>query len=387
MGMSDYIDDLRYLYTELLKHPAFLENGVAFLEKNSKAAFEALFMEKCALVSNYDSFIEAATKLTCFFNDGHTNIELPYTASNLCLRLKCEWDKEDANNLVLSEPYEEIPAHAKITHVEDVPIDEIIQLMASFIPHENIYLVKSRIIRYPYRNYHVFSELNLKRLFGAKTSYLIAFNVNGQLVTKAVPLLHYDGYPAFAPDEEFLTYEIKDNVAIMHLKSCIFNDVYKDSLKELASICKSRGIKTFILDLSENMGGDSTVIEHFISYTHCKKYRVYEMVNYSSGNAEIVTRREDETENRQQEVLLPEKIYCKVSFDTFSSARTFAVTLCDNRIAEVIGNPTGGKPNSYGMPRKCVMPKTNTRFRVSTSRFRRPDSRKDDEISLFPSKK
>lgn len=46
MRMSAYKDDLRYLYTELLKHPAFLENGVEFLEKNSKAAFEALFMEK-----------------------------------------------------------------------------------------------------------------------------------------------------------------------------------------------------------------------------------------------------------------------------------------------------------------------------------------------------
>jgi hypothetical protein len=98
------------------------------------------------------------------------------------------------------------------------------------------------------------------------------------------------------------------------------------------------------------MGGNSAVIDEFIKFTHVDSFRRYEMIDFSSGEAKTITRRSDEIKNHKKECLFPTEIYCKVSHNTFSSARTFAVTLKDNGIAKIIGTETGGKPNSYGMP-------------------------------------
>ena len=74
-----------------------------------------------------------------------------------------------------------------------------------------------------------------------------------------------------------------------------------------------------------------------------------------------------------------------VSHDTFSSARTFAVTLKDNGIAtKITGSPTGGKPNSFGMPQRFKTPNYGIPFRVSRCLFMRPNAIGDCEIALFP---
>lgn len=70
-----------------------------------------------------------------------------------------------------------------------------------------------------------------------------------------------------------------------------------------------------------------------------------------------------------------------------SSARTFAVTLKDNGIATIIGEPTGGKPCSYGMPKKAETPNLKIRFRVSRALFLRPNAELDAEEALVPDKK
>lgn len=378
MGTNEYKEDLEYLYAALLKHPSII------IDEKKKAELEELYLAKRETLYNYDSFIDAATELTTFFQDGHTNIEIPYTSEDLCLHLKCCWSGANGDELILEEKYEDIPQNARIMSVEGISIEELITALTDRIPHENIYLVKSRMIRYPYQNYHLFSEMNLRRLFGAKVSYTITFTVDDKLIAKDIPLVPYDGFLEFIPDNEFLTYEIIGDTASMHLNTCICNEEYKRTLRELAYICNTQSIHAFILDLSENMGGDSSVIDEFIKYTQVKQYHRYEMVDFSAGEARRITDREDVVENQQQDFLLPEKIYCKVSHNTFSSARTFAVTLKDNGIATICGTPTGGKPNSYGMPKKMVMPKTNIRFRVSRACFLRPDASRDEEMALMP---
>lgn len=358
--------DLRFLYTALLEHPAFIRG-----EKN-KTIFEEMFNRRLDLVNDFNSFIDTATDMTVFFEDGHTNIEIPYAPGDKCLNLKCGWDDADCNKMVLEDIFEDIPANSYIISVEGVSVDNLIQKMARRIPHENIYLVKSRMLHYPYQNYHLFSQMSLMHLFGRKEKYNVSFDIGGKILTKSVPLTEYDGVADYLPDEKFLSYEVVDDTVIMHLNACIFNEKYRNTLVELAEICNENAIKTFVLDLSRNMGGDSSVIEEFISYTHVKSYRVYEMIDYSSGEGIWITENKEEFTNDQKKMLFPETIICRVSYDTFSSARTFAITLEDNGIATLDGTPMGGEANSYGMPRKLCMPNSNVRFRVSRAYFRRP---------------
>lgn len=378
MSSSDYKEDLEYLYSALLCHPSILE------DQRMQCAFKKLYLSIVAQEFEYDSFIDVATELTAFFQDGHTNIEIPYTAQDRCMKLKCYWNEDDCDELVLTERYENIPKHAKIFAVEDMQVSELIFALADRIPHENIYLVKSRMIMYPYQNYHVFSEINLKKLFGVKENYSVTFSVDGKLIKKDIPLVYYDGFLDFRPDDEFLAYEVSDDAVVMYLNQYICNEKYKQTLSELACICEEQEISSFVLDLSDNMGGDSSVIDEFIKYTRKKNYRRYEMIDFSSGKRKRMTSRANVVKNQQQDILLPEKIYCKVSHNTFSSARTFAVTLKDNGIATICGVPTGGKPNSYGMPKRMIMPKTNIRFRVSRACFFRSDVSSDEEITLMP---
>lgn len=368
-------EDFDFLYNALMKHPSIYRG------EQTKRSFIQLYQSKADQVCSYDSLVNAATELTVFFMDGHTNIEVPYSAQDLCIPLCCRWD-ECGNSLILSESYDEIPANAKIISVNGKTVEDLISLMSKRIPHENPYLVKSRMIMYPYENYHLFSKMSLNYLFGVKDGYDISFLVNGKRIEKRCYLKYYNGFLDFPDDSEFINYEIQDNKMILHLNACIFNEQYKRALETAARLCRERQITSFILDLSQNMGGNSAVIDEFITYTNVDSFKRYEMLDYSSGEARQITSRQELVINKKKPICFPDNMFCKVSCHTFSSARTFAVTLKDNGIARIIGTETGGKPNSYGMPRKLQMPGSNLRFRVSTSYFMRPDESKDDDITL-----
>ena len=378
MTTNSFHTDLEYLYSALQKHPALLE------EADLQNRFAELYRQKQETVHDYASFIDAATELTTFFHDGHTNIEIPYTPQSRCLPLACDWNEQRNTELILIKNYENIPAGSQITHICSVPIEQLITLMSQRIPHENIFLVKSRMVKYPYQNYHIFSEMTLLALFGEQPAYAISFLVDGVEVVKSIPLADYDGFLDFPDDEDFISYEVAESAVILYLNSCNLNEKYTQTLEEIAVLCHEQQIPSLVLDLSQNMGGNSAVIDEFIKFTHVDSFRRYEMIDFSSGEAKTITSRSDEIKNHKKESLFPTEIYCKVSHNTFSSARTFAVTLKDNDIAKIIGTEIGGKPNSYGMPKKYVMPESKIRFRVSRCYFMRPDSALDEEITLSP---
>lgn len=220
-----YKMDLEYLYHALQKHPLLIT------DEHQKECFEQLYFSKKCEKYDYNSFIDAATELTAFFHDGHTNIEIPYTSESRCLRLLCCWNEKNANELLLAKRYDDIPEDSRIVEIEGMTINNVINIISRRIPHENIFLVKSRMIKYPYINYHIFSEMNLRLLFGKKDKYTLSFFLNDKIIKKEIPLSFYDGFLDFLSDEDFLSYEIWDKAVIMHLDSCICNEEYKETLK------------------------------------------------------------------------------------------------------------------------------------------------------------
>ena len=370
---NNFGNDFTYLYHALKAHPMLLKS--CKLEE-----FDLLYEKLQNQITDYNTLIDAMTMLTMFFEDGHTNIELPYTKEDACLRISCEWNGEF---LVLKEDYEEIKAGAKIIAVEGMKINGLHDHMAKLIPHENCYLVKSRMVEYPYKNYHVFSQMNLCKLFGNKQIYEITFCFKEAYFVKSCELVPYDGFLDFGQEKVF-DYHIQESTLIFQLNECVYNDQYKAMLYEIAECCQRNAIDILEIDLSRNMGGSSAVIDEFLKYVDIDSYRRYEMIDYSLGSPRYITRRTDLIQNKKRDIHFPAKIFCRVSNTTFSSARTFAVTLKDNGIATIIGKPTGGKPNSYGMPRRDTTPILGIRFRVSQALFLRPDMKLDDEMSLYP---
>lgn len=374
MITSTYVNDLEFLYSKLIKHPLFV------IKKNELDRFNKIYNDIIHKQNDYSDFIDSMTLLTGFFNDGHTNIELPYTNSDKCLNIPCHWDE---NRLILSQDYNGAKSGSEIISINNTAIDEIISSMAERIPHENIYLVKSRMINYPYKNYHVFSEFNLSSLFGSEDIFNICFCINGNPTIKSCALEKYNGFLDFN-DNNFIYYEFTGETVVLHLNACICNEVYKTTLNNAVDFCNEKKAQTLILDLSKNMGGSSAVIDEFIKHVDIDEFRRYEMIDYSQGKPQYITKRGDIIKNNKVSKLFPLDIYCRVSHDTFSSARTFAVTLKDNSIAKIIGSPTGGKPNSFGMPKKFKTPNNEINFRVSQCLFLRPNKTEDGEIALFP---
>jgi C-terminal processing protease CtpA/Prc len=78
------------------------------------------------------------------------------------------------------------------------------------------------------------------------------------------------------------------------------------------------------------------------------------------------------------------KIYVLISNTTFSSAMEFATLLSDNRLATVVGEPTGGKPNAFGNIMVRELPNTGIKFGVSSSIYSRPDSTRKGDVALLP---
>lgn len=375
MNKSVFIEDLEYLYGKLVKHPLFLINEAELSQ------FDKLFHQTVSCIETYDDFILAASQLTCFFCDGHTNIELPYSSEDMTINIPCYWS---GDKLLLSTDYKGIKRDAEIISIEDTPIRNLVVIMADKIPHENEYLVKSRMVNYPYKNYHIFSGINLQSIFGKKDLFRVSFAFKGNINTVELPLEQYNGFLDFN-DTNFVHYDIVGDTAVLHLDACICNDSYENTLCELADICSQQNIKVLVLDLSKNMGGNSAVIDAFIKHTKTDEYRRYEMIDYSQGSAKYITRRTDIVKNEKHPKCFDLEIHCNVSYNTFSSARTFAVTLKDNGIAtKITGSPTGGKPNSFGMPQRFKTPNCELSFRVSRCLFKRPSKDGDCKIALFP---
>ena len=379
--MGKYKSDLEYLFKALIKHPMFIR------EPEKLSEFKEFYKQMLSETDedSFDDFVMTATAMTVYFRDGHTNIEIPYSENDVCLFMPCDWKDSYTDGLVMSDSSYGIPRGAEIVTVEGMSITELVDKMAEVIPHENRYLVKSRMLHYPYINYHVFSEMNVHRLFGCKDKYTVEVLADGQTIRREIALTSYNNYPAFSDDKCPFYYEFDEdgNRIAVHIDACICNRKYENFLREAACICEEKYIDTMLLDLSKNMGGTTEVIDRFIAYTQAEKYRQYAVFDYSEGCEKILSDRNAEILNRRSDKLFPSDIRLKVSCDTFSSARTFAVTLLDNGIATLEEGCLGGKPDSYGAPIRGVMPESGIRFRVSTRYFMRPDGTRDEEKTVL----
>lgn len=106
MDKTKLIEDFNQLYFDLQVHPYLID----FPEKSTE--FQTLYSHNLRTITDYPSFLDSLTALTCFFNDGHTNIEIPYQSTDLCIPIRCAWKNE---KLVVTEQYEDIPKGAELT--------------------------------------------------------------------------------------------------------------------------------------------------------------------------------------------------------------------------------------------------------------------------------
>ena len=359
------------LFSQL--HPAYL------LEKSQ---IDSIFLPS---LSDDLSDIEKITKFTTQLNDGHTNIEIPFSSTTKCINAIGKWKNEI---LLVTEAHgKELKVHDEILEIEGKSVAEYLQFLSSQIPHENKYLLNSRSCKYPYENYNFFSAANLWRFVNKKTD-CINFTIlrNGVRLNIEEPITHYDKTLQFVDDIKSNTfYFTPENIGVLLLYSCSYDDYTRNLLHDFFTLAKANNTSQIILDLSQNMGGNSNLIIEFLKYINIDKYKGYHVLERKDDEFICLQNREKYIYNNCDSAnSYKGEIFCNIGNDTFSSARMFATILKDNNIAIITGEPCGGKPSSYGAPHKFNIIDQQVRCRISTRLFLRPNSKRDSEKTLIP---
>lgn len=123
---------------------------------------------------------------------------------------------------------------------------------------------------------------------------------------------------------------------------------------ELVSFIENNDVEKLIVDLRRNTGGNS----------HNSRHILHALI-------------------RAEKINQPGKLFVLISNTTFSAATTLATQMDANTEAVFIGEPTGGKPNSFGDFRRIRLPHSGLIVRYSA--HRRNDSGNFDlRPAIFP---
>lgn len=375
------LEDFDYLAQTLREiHPAYAEDA--------RPLEEAAAVLKQQWLGREDIRITLG-RLAALPGDGHTNLEIPCRPDTPCLPAPVRWFGGKLHILRDCGPLRQ---GDRLTAVCGLPLSAYLERLKSWLSHENAHLLLGRTTCYPQENHFLFSLLNLQAVFGSLAAYELEGERQGERFTVRLSpepfaaLLDAFDNPGFTGGSYIHT-RIASDSALFCLDANRDGPEYQQTLDDFFRAVTQRGIRRITLDLSRNLGGSDGVIGAFIRYLAVDAYRTYGMERRRPGGGMETIRFRGEPERLSHPEGLPlydGALFCAVSPLTFSSARTFAVTLRDNQLAKIIGGPTGGRPSSFGLPRRFVTPRLQIPFRVSTSRFLRPDAGKDGEDTLLP---
>ena len=186
------------------------------------------------------------------------------------------------------------------------------------------------------------------------------------------------------------------SLGVFVLDSCQYNDKYKKAVKAFFKGVRDKHIQHVVIDVRDNGGGNSSVVDEFLSYIDVDEYQTYGCeIRYSKASAQqrggpsegyekYPNSMPKKNSKKRKSVLLKGKLYILTSASTFSSGNWFAVVIQDNLLGVVVGEPTGNKPSSYGDCLSFQMPNSGFRFSCSYKKWIRPDIARDSEDALYP---
>ncbi len=182
---------------------------------------------------------------------------------------------------------------------------------------------------------------------------------------------------------ENVSYKIdkENSVGILTINSCCYDDNYRNTVDKFFADVEANKVKNVVVDLRQNVGGDSKIINYFSRYlNNIKDVKLGKI----EGVRETYSRYYTEDEVKKIKInknMFNGKIFILTSNFTFSSATMFATVFSDNKLATIVGEVPGNSPTSYGDVGGRVFntPNSKLTFMGSGKRFYRPDETKDPE--------
>ncbi|MBY0010046.1 S41 family peptidase [Paenibacillus typhae] len=336
-------------------------------------------------------FYFIANEIVSLMHDGHTN--LYWELENLrFLDLPLFWARD---GLVVKDNRGNLHTGDIVTAIGGRSIDDLEQELAAIIPAENNQWIRvqgTTLLRVEALLRHLGLVSNNRVAITVKrgtASITEAFTLTDKLTHK-----EYNPYPE---NDVPFSYTFEDNLSlgIFQLNTCENTRKYQVTVQQFFDEVKARGIQHVAVDLRSNGGGDSSVIEEFLSYTDVESYYGYgSLMRYSPELQQARGAEQNSGYAVNERTLNPVlmktlypykgKLYLLTSAHTFSSANMFAVIVQDNGLGRIIGEATGNQPSSYGDILTFQLPASGIHFQVSFKKFTRSSPERDPADSLQP---
>ncbi|MCT4612558.1 MAG: S41 family peptidase [Clostridia bacterium] len=355
-------------------------NIVKYIEEKIKEGTEEL------------DFALLLNEFVCSFKDAHSSINISGYSKRM-IDLNLIWLDSGIYVLKSLGP---VKQGDKLLSIGRMNNNELLEELWKIIPSENEYWIKSSIYLIKY-------EIYLRKLGLINKDEKVELELlrDGKKVSVEMKIYDIKRRNQYNVKNNFISYKIdKDkNIGILKLKKCIYNEEYKDTLKKFFYEVKENKLKSILLDLRDNTGGNSSVCDEFIRYIDIDAYNHYGINGYISEELKSVYPKYMDEENgfyihKGKENIINEKVDKSLLFDgdvnviinnrTFSSGMMFAVLLSDNNMAKVLGEPLGNKPSNYGDIITFKLPNSELEFSVSWKQFTRPKEESENEDTLVP---
>ncbi|MGE5352955.1 MAG: S41 family peptidase [Acidobacteriota bacterium] len=184
-------------------------------------------------------------------------------------------------------------------------------------------------------------------------------------------------------------------------KGC--NDYFHEFLNDMIEDMESNAVKTLVVDLRNNGGGNSMLGNELLYALGVDKYksigsslkvsRLYKM-QYPEAKVDAAGKSGTSADTAvaysylDYSEKIPKrfkgKVYYIIGEWTFSSAILHAATVEDNKFFPVIGEATMERPSHFGDLLFLRLPNTKSVCRISSKQFHRPDKTKDGDDTLYP---
>lgn len=352
----------------------FLQNELPRQHKNLYFnTSETEYLNKIQSLRNELNYLDnyminvGIAKIVASVGDAHTAIDIP--VYYLC-PLEFYWFS-DGIYAVNTTKSDEVLRYKKITHIDGVDIETVIEKMSTMISHENQSYLKSLLPKYLPAIEYLYGLQIARTVSGLTFTYETESGNGCEWFVPSCPLFkyqeqlkvnrvsfHLDKLPFFRknPDQYYWMEYLKESNTL-YFKYNLCKEMGDESVQtfgeRLLRAIRDNKTEKLVIDMRNNTGGNSTLLDSFIdALAKC------------------------------DHINQPGKIFVIIGRDTFSSALLNVYSLKNKTRAILVGEPTGGKPNCYGEVKRIKLEQSCFRISYSTQYYHLIE---DDLMpSLFP---
>ena len=427
---NNYQKDL-LLYVDMLKatHPYYADTKhCEQLDKQTRKLYK-----ECGGIDNDMDFKVCLAKLAASLGDGHTSVPF-WMTFNKVFPVRFAFNNNSAIVDVSHEDNKEILGK-EIKRINGKSVKQILQMARPLVSADNNAQFENTV-----KEYLMFADfwpllglsnevMHLDFTDGSSADITAVDRQNlkisqrqqnsSRITSKRNTLFDYTIY-----EEESICYlqfnQFADRLTHpQYTQLARFDEFTRDMMAEI----KTKGIKTLVVDLQYNSGGNSQLGDVLLSwlyphqetrqydvdvrvsellctfYPYYRKFTVggkplkigqiydYMEFDHSKDYQTDYSAPQDPAKhifNYDGEQIFGGNVVFIQSKDSFSSTILLLTIARDNGIGIIVGEPSGGKPCHYGDMLYAQLPNTNTLTTVSHKYFRRPNMALENKECIVP---